>query len=56
MSMNMQLTDLALILSAVVPIAFVVVLSVMVVRRTFSMRAAMRARREEAGRKRTGKT
>ncbi|WP_156092812.1 hypothetical protein [Rhodovibrio salinarum] len=45
----MQLTDLVLILSAVVPIVIVFVLSVIVARRTFSMRNAMRARKRAAG-------
>lgn len=49
--MDMQLTDLALILSAVVPMVVVAVLSVMVVRRTFSMRNAMRARKRAAAAK-----
>jgi hypothetical protein len=51
MSMNMQLTDLALILSAVVPIVIVFVLSVIVARRTFSMRNAMRQRKRAAAEK-----
>jgi hypothetical protein len=51
MSMNMQLTDLALILSAVVPIVIVFVLSVIVARRTFSMRSAMRARKRASAEK-----